>query len=169
MFDKRKSSGSAKEALRGSAADAAASGSAQELSNPRSTAMIGKSIKINGTITGEENLMVEGTVEGSIELPNNDLTIGEPGKVKADLSAKVVKVEGQVFGDINGSEKVILSKSGIVRGNIVAPRVTLEDGAKFKGSIDMDPADASATSARSSSPKAAAEPVAASPAKQEAG
>ena len=169
MFDKRKSSGSAKEALRGSAADAAASGSTQELSNPRSTAMIGKSIKINGTITGEENLTVEGTVEGSIELPNNDLTIGEPGKVEADLSAKVVKVEGQVFGDINGSEKVIISKSGIVRGNIVAPRVTLEDGAKFKGSIDMDPADASATSARLSSPKAAAEPVAASPAKQEAG
>ena len=130
MFDKRKSSASAKEAPHGSAAGAAASGAAQEPSNPRSTAMIGKSIKINGTITGEENLMVEGTVEGSIELPNNDLTIGEPGKVDADLSAKVVKVDGQVSGDINGSEKVVISKSGIVRGNIVAPRVTLEDGAK---------------------------------------
>ncbi len=175
MFDKRKSSGSEKQAAHGSTAGAAASGSAQasapaqEPFTPRSNAMIGKGIKINGTVTGEENLMVEGTIEGTIELPNNDVTIGEPGKVEADLRAKVVYVDGQVSGDINGSEKVVISKSGIVRGNIIAPRVTLEDGAKFKGSIDMDPTDADTGSARSRSSKAAAEPVAPSPAKQEAG
>ena len=103
--------------------------------------MIGQSIEIKGTITGNENLVIEGTVDGSVNLPDNDLTIGESGKVTADLAAKNVKVEGQVTGDISGSEKVVVSKSGRVRGNIIAPRVTLEDGAKFKGSIDMDPGE----------------------------
>ncbi len=108
----------------------------------RSSAVIGKTIKIKGTISGDENLIIEGEVDGSVDLPKNDLTIGESGKVTADLDAKVVKVDGEVTGDISGAEKVIISKSGTVKGNIVAPRVTLEDGAKFKGSIDMDPSDA---------------------------
>ncbi len=109
----------------------------------RSSAMIGKSIQIKGDISGAENLIIEGTVEGSIDLPQNDLTIGESGQVTADLKAKVIKVDGQVTGDMSGTEKVVVSKSGRVKGNIVAPRVTLEDGAKFKGSIDMDPGDSS--------------------------
>lgn len=115
----------------------------------RSTAMIGQSIQIKGTITGAENLVVEGSVEGSIDLPDNDLTIGETGQVTADLGAKNVRVDGQVTGDISGSEKVVISKTGRVRGNIIAPRVTLEDGAKFKGSIDMDPGE----TAKSSKPE----------------
>ena len=106
--------------------------------------MIGQSIQIKGTITGAENLVVEGSVEGSITLPDNDLTIGETGQVTADLGAKNVRVDGQVTGDISGSEKVVISKTGRVRGNIIAPRVTLEDGAKFKGSIDMDPGETQA-------------------------
>ncbi|MCR9259938.1 MAG: polymer-forming cytoskeletal protein [Pseudomonadaceae bacterium] len=101
--------------------------------------MIGKTIKVKGTISGNENLVIEGTVDGSVDLPQNDLTVGESGQVVANLDAKTVKVDGQVTGDISGSEKVVISKSGRVQGNIVAPRVTLEDGAKFKGSIDMDP------------------------------
>lgn len=103
--------------------------------------MIGQSIKIQGTISGAENLVIEGTVEGGVSLPDNDLTVGESGQVKADLSAKNVIVNGQVTGDIRGSEKVIISQTGRVQGNIVAPRVTLEDGAKFRGSIDMDPSE----------------------------
>ena len=110
--------------------------------------MIGKSIEIKGTITGNENLVIEGTVDGSVDLPDHDLTIGESGKVTADLAAKNVKVEGQVTGDITGSEKVVISQSGRVRGNIIAPRVTLEDGAKFKGSIDMDPGESSKPAAK---------------------
>lgn len=116
--------------------------------NSRSAAMIGQSIEIKGTITGNENLVIEGTVDGSVTLPDNDLTIGESGKVSADLSAKNVKVEGQVTGDISGTEKVVIAKSGRVRGNITAPRVTLEDGAKFKGSIDMDPGEAAKPAAK---------------------
>jgi cytoskeletal protein CcmA (bactofilin family) len=115
--------------------------------NSRSSAMIGKTIKIKGSISGDENLIIEGTVDGSIDLPKNDLTIGESGHVTANLTAKVIKVDGQVTGDMSGSEKVVVSKTGRVKGNIIAPRVTLEDGAKFKGSIDMDPGENTASSA----------------------
>ncbi len=120
--------------------------------------MIGQTIKIKGTIEGDENLIIEGSVEGAVNLPKNDLTIGASGKVTADLDAKTVKIDGQVNGDISGTEKVIVSKTGLVRGNIVAPRVTLEDGAKFKGSIDMDPSDsASQSSTAKSAAKASAQ------------
>ncbi len=138
MFDKRKETGAAEEAP----------GPAPRRTEPlqesslgvRNTAVIGSTITIKGQVRGEENLVIEGGVEGSVELPGHDLTIGPKGRVEAALTAKTVKVDGQVTGDITGSEKVIITKSGRVLGNIVAPRVTLEDGAKFKGSIDMDPA-----------------------------
>lgn len=107
--------------------------------NTRNAAVIGSTIKIKGEVSGEENLLIEGKVAGSVELNGHDLTIGQLGEVDADLSAKTIKVEGKVTGDIKGAEKVIITKSGRVLGNIIAPRVTLEDGAKFKGSIDMDP------------------------------
>lgn len=105
----------------------------------RVTATIGETIKIEGNITGTENLIVNGTVTGTVDLSNHDLTIGQTGKISADLIGKSVKVDGEVTGDINGSDLVVVSSCGQVRGNITAPRVTLEDGAKFKGSIDMDP------------------------------
>lgn len=103
--------------------------------------MIGASIVIKGTVSGDEDLLVQGKVEGSIELKNNEVSVGQSGRVSADVSAKTVKIDGEVTGDIHGGENVVISKSGRVRGNIVAPRVTLEDGAIFKGSIDMDPGD----------------------------
>ena len=107
----------------------------------RSTAMIGPSIEIKGSVTGDEDLVIEGTVEGTVELGSHQVTVGPSGKVNADIHAKVVNIDGEVSGDLNGGEKVIISKSGRVRGNIVAPRVLLEDGAIFKGSIDMDPGE----------------------------
>ena len=129
--------------------------------------MIGQTIKIKGTIEGDENLIIEGSVDGAVNLPNNDLTVGASGKVTADLDAKTVKIDGQVTGDIAGTEKVIVSKTGLVRGNIVAPRVTLEDGAKFKGSIDMDPSEsvnqAAAQGGAKSAVKASAPTSASSP------
>ena len=103
--------------------------------------MIGNSIVIKGTVSGDEDLTIQGTVEGTIELGTNEVTIGESGKVSADVHARMVRIDGEVTGDIKGGEKVVISKSGNVRGNIVAPRVTLEDGAIFKGSIDMDPGE----------------------------
>jgi len=106
--------------------------------------MIGPSIKIKGEVTGEEDLLIQGKVEGTITLKNQEVSVGESGEVLADINARVVKIEGEVIGDIAGREKVVIAKSGNVRGNIVAPRVTLEDGAIFKGSIDMDPGDTAA-------------------------
>ncbi|MGK0223198.1 MAG: cytoskeletal protein CcmA (bactofilin family) [Limisphaerales bacterium] len=110
-----------------------------QTSTSRNTAMIGASIKIKGEISGDESLQIDGQVEGQVNLNNHDLTIGDSGKVTADLRAKTIKIHGTVNGDIQGSEMVVVSKTGKVLGNIIAPRVTLEDGAQFKGSIDMSP------------------------------
>ena len=104
----------------------------------KDTATIGPSIRIRGDLAGDEDLVVQGQVEGTISLEQNLVTIGKDGKVNATVNARVIIVEGQVDGDLNGEEQVTLKKSSGVRGNIVSPRVSLEDGARFKGSIDMD-------------------------------
>ena len=104
-----------------------------------SAALIGPSIRINGDLVGEEDLIIQGTVEGTINLHNNVLTIGKNGRIRANLHATTINVEGELRGDLFGSEKVVIKKTGNVKGNIIATRVTLEDGAIFKGSIEMDP------------------------------
>lgn len=123
--------------------------------------MIGPSIKIKGEVSGDEDLVIQGHVEGTINLKSNELSVGQSGQVFADISAKMVKIDGEVTGDINGLENVVISKSGNVRGNIVAPRVTLEDGAIFKGSIDMDPGDSAASKVAPSIQKPANSPASA--------
>jgi len=109
--------------------------------NSGRSALIGPGIHINGEISGDENLVVEGRVDGKIRLGSYQVEVGQSGCVKADITAKVIKIAGEVRGDITGTEKVIILRSGNVHGNIVAPRMTLEDGAIFKGSIDMDPGE----------------------------
>lgn len=104
----------------------------------RDAATIGPSISLRGDMTGEEDLVIQGSVEGTISLRTNLLTIGKDGHISATVNARVIVVEGKVEGDLNGEEQVILKQSANVQGNIVAPRVTLEDGCHFKGSIDMD-------------------------------
>lgn len=124
-------------------------GASEDLPNPtsaaqrnvRTAAVIGSTITIKGDITGDENLVIEGKVDGTVNLNGKDVTVGEAGKVSANVSASVVRIDGEVEGDIEGLQKVVISRTGRVKGNIVAPRVTLEEGAKFKGSIDMDPTD----------------------------
>ena len=104
-------------------------------------AVIGLGIRINGDISGDENLLIEGKVQGKIRLDAYEVEVGQSGQVKADITAKVIKIAGEVRGDLIGTETVVISRSGNVHGNIVAPRMTLEDGAIFKGSIDMDPGE----------------------------
>ena len=104
----------------------------------RAAASIGPTIQINGDVTGNEDLTIDGQVEGTINLKENVLTVGKEGHVNATVNARTILVEGKVEGDLKGDEQVVVQRSGNVRGNIVAPRVTLEDGCKFKGSIDMD-------------------------------
>lgn len=110
----------------------------------RERAVIGPSISIRGEVTGEEDLIINGRIEGTVNLTRNDSTviIGKEGRVKADIHAKVVEVEGRVEGDLKGDEQVIIRRSANVMGNISAPRVSLEDGCKYRGTIDMDVATA---------------------------
>lgn len=100
---------------------------------------IGSSIRIKGDVTGDEDLIIQGHVEGTINLKGHNVTISESAKVMANIEANQITVEGELSGDMNGSEKVNIRATGNVHGNIIAPRVTLEDGALFKGSIEMEP------------------------------
>jgi cytoskeletal protein CcmA (bactofilin family) len=104
----------------------------------REAATIGPSIAIKGDLTGEEDLIIQGRVEGKIDLKQNSVTIGKEGKAKADIFGRQIFVEGEVDGNLHGLEQVSVRSSGSVRGNICSPRVSIEDGAKFKGTIDMD-------------------------------
>jgi cytoskeletal protein CcmA (bactofilin family) len=104
----------------------------------RQSASIGPSITIRGDITGEEDLVVHGRIEGTLTLPDNNIVVGADGQVKANLNATKITVEGHVTGDLIGSERVLIRQSGRVEGNITAPRVVLEDGCRFKGSVEMN-------------------------------
>lgn len=103
--------------------------------------MIGGGISVTGDVAAKSNLKVEGRIEGRAVSSSHDIEVAESGVIKASISARVVKVAGAVAGDISGSEKVLITKTGRVQGNIVAPRVQLDDGALFRGSIDMNPAE----------------------------
>jgi cytoskeletal protein CcmA (bactofilin family) len=101
-------------------------------------ASIGKSLQVRGELSGNEDLAIEGRVEGKIALRGFIVTIGQTGEVSAEIQAKSVVVVGLVEGDINADERVEVAATGTVVGNIRAPRVVLLDGSRFKGSIDMD-------------------------------
>ena len=102
-------------------------------------AVIGRSIRIDGDLKGEEDLRVEGDINGTIQLPNHSLIVGKAGRLKADAYAKSITVDGEMTGDLYGHESVSIRANAKVEGNVVASTVTLEQGARFKGSIDMDP------------------------------
>ena len=110
---------------------------------PRSTPVkeevinIGKSVFIKGELTGDEDLTIEGRVEGKIELKDHNLVIGPNGKINAEINAKNVTVIGSVVGNISASEIIEIRSSGSVMGDIKAPRISVADGAHFKGSVDM--------------------------------
>jgi cytoskeletal protein CcmA (bactofilin family) len=104
----------------------------------RDAAIIGPSITIDGDLKGQEDLLIEGQVKGKVELRTHSLTVGSHGKVRADAYAKEIFVDGLVEGNLYASERVAIRKTAQVRGDITSPRVSLEEGAKFKGSIEMD-------------------------------
>jgi cytoskeletal protein CcmA (bactofilin family) len=114
---------------------------------PGAIATLGPSIVIKGDLTGEEDLVIEGRVEGEIRLTKNSVTVGKNGRVRADIHGKRVHVDGEVRGNLYGDQEIVIRASGRVQGNLVSPRVTLENGSKFKGSIDMEPKGKQAPSA----------------------
>jgi len=112
---------------------------ASEESAAQGSTTIGGSAVFKGEFEGSEDIEIAGTVEGTIRFPNNTVTVSRSGKVEGDIYAKVIRIEGTLTGDLYGGERVNVQQSGDVRGNITAPRVCLEDGAKLKGTVDMDP------------------------------
>ena len=98
---------------------------------------IGQSVEIRGTLTGNEDLTIEGMVDGKILVKDHALTIGANGRITAEVHAKTVIVVGQIVGNITADDKVEIAPSGSVHGDLRAPRVALADGSSFKGSIDM--------------------------------
>jgi cytoskeletal protein CcmA (bactofilin family) len=92
---------------------------------------------IKGELDGSEDLTIEGQVEGKIELRDHTLTVGQNGRIKAQVFAKAVVILGELVGNINASETVDIRDKGSVDGDIVAPRVAIAEGAHFRGSIDM--------------------------------
>lgn len=103
----------------------------------RSVSVIGPTLVFKGELSADEDLVIQGTIEGTIAHHKKNLTVGKEGRVKADINAASVTIEGHVEGDIHGDEFVELAKSAVVTGNIFSPRIKMADGARFNGSVDM--------------------------------
>lgn len=103
-------------------------------------AVIGSSILIKGDVTGSENLTIDGRVEGRIELRGHNLTIGPQGKINADIHVRSISIGGEVTGNVSADEKLELTDSGRLVGDISSPRIALSEGAHFNGSVKMEPA-----------------------------
>ena len=103
-----------------------------------STARLGASLHIKGEISGNEDLQVDGTVEGLIQLDDRKLTVGASAKVTADLVAREVVVYGSVKGNLRARDRIEIKKDGSVIGDLTTARIMIEDGAYFKGSIEID-------------------------------
>ena len=104
--------------------------------SPRAAACITQGIRIKGEITGKEDLFIDGTLEGKLDLGNASVTVGPNGKVKADVSAREVIVRGQLDGKIDGTERVQLWNSGRVTGEVRTERLAIEDGALLRGKVE---------------------------------
>jgi cytoskeletal protein CcmA (bactofilin family) len=112
-------------------------------------AHIGKSVVVKGELSGSEDLYLDGEVEGSIELRGNSLTVGPNGRVRANVHARDVVVHGKVDGNIRGTERVELKKSAVLNGDIATQRIVIEDGAYFKGAIDIQKVEKAAGETKS--------------------
>jgi cytoskeletal protein CcmA (bactofilin family) len=122
-------------------------------------ASISKGLSIKGEITGSESLFIDGKVEGSINLNGNRVTVGRNGQVAASITAREVVVLGKVRGNVTASDRVDIRAEGALTGDVAAARISIEDGAFFKGGIDI----------RKPDQKAAAAPVASTPVPAAAG
>ena len=105
--------------------------------NTAEQATIGKSLVIKGEVTGSESLYIDGRVEGSINLSGNRVTVGRNGVVSANINAREIVVLGKVRGNLTASDRVDIRSDGSLTGDVVAARISIEDGAFFKGGIDI--------------------------------
>jgi len=124
---------------------AASSAPRSEARNSGKPATIGQSVQIKGELMGQEDLIIDGKIDGKINVEGHHLTIGANGHINAEVHAKSVQINGKVTGNITADDKVEISPSGSVQGDITSPRVALADGSSFKGSIDMARKNSGAT------------------------
>jgi cytoskeletal protein CcmA (bactofilin family) len=106
---------------------------------PSSPARLGPSLALEGKLTGDEDLLVEGRFRGEIQVPEHEVTVGTDGRVEGEVRACAIVVEGEVRGNLTATQQVLVRASGRVHGDIRAPRVALDQGCRFKGAIDMEP------------------------------
>lgn len=104
-------------------------------------ATIGQSIIFKGDLSGDEDLEIEGEVEGNIDLSNHQLTIGPNGKIRAEVRAKSIVVIGRVVGNLTATERIEVQATGVVEGDLRAPRLNIQEGAMLNGTIDMSSTD----------------------------
>ena len=104
----------------------------------RATARLGASLHVKGEISGNEDLQIDGSVEGLIQLDERKLTVGAAAKVTADIIAREVVVYGNVKGNLRAKDRIEIKKDGSVNGDLTTARIMIEDGAYFKGSIEID-------------------------------
>ena len=116
------------------------------------TAAIGKSLVLTGTLTGQEDVFIDGTVDGTIELPDSDLTIGPNGNVKANIKARKITVFGRVTGKMFPAERIEILKTATVRGTVKTPRIVVEEGAVIHGKIESLGQDMNIPAAKQAKP-----------------
>jgi cytoskeletal protein CcmA (bactofilin family) len=114
---------------------------------------IGKGLIMKCDITGSESLVIDGKVEGSINLPGNRVTVGRNGQVVASIIAREIVVLGKVRGNITATDRVDIRADGALTGDVACARISIEDGAFFKGGIDIRKAEAKSTSVSPDGPK----------------
>jgi cytoskeletal protein CcmA (bactofilin family) len=119
------------------AAPPASSAPASAERSSSSQALIGKSLHLKGEITGSEDLYIDGEVEGTVELKDNNLTVGPNGNVHAHVQARSITVLGHLRGNVRAGDKVEIRKTGSLEGDLATARIIIEDGAVFRGSIDI--------------------------------
>ena len=124
----------------------------------RATARLGSSLHVKGEITGNEDLQIDGSVEGLVQLDERKLTVGSTSKVTADIIAREVVVFGNIKGNVRAKDRIEIKKDGSVIGDLTTSRIMIEDGAYFKGSIEIDRA-AEKETGRSAFAKPAAAPA----------
>lgn len=127
----------------------------------RATARLGASLQVKGEISGDEDLQIDGTVEGLVNLQDRKLTIGASAKVTADIAAREVVVFGSVKGNLRARDRIEIKKDGSVVGDLTTARIMIEDGAYFKGAIEIEK---SSDSSKDHEKSAFARPAAAAPA-----
>jgi cytoskeletal protein CcmA (bactofilin family) len=129
---------------------------AADATQRRQPSVLGKTLVFKGELSADEDLVLQGRVEGSIH-HTQSLTVGVDGVVVGDIHARSILIEGTVEGDLHGVASVLVSATAKVRGNIVAPRVGITEGANFNGSVDMSSAQSAATVRMAAAPPPASE------------